>query len=319
MDLRDATADVTVAEACERTSKALVDGTLDVSNKHELAVLFVDGSTLSRAVLRARQELDAEAPSPEGLSSALDELERGLSPVTEMGIYLDDSATVYRYFNSVAERVVYNRTVDDGRRSVDLVPDEYYSAHATASRILNMLGRTEEAEAHVRETMRIAPVTTDAKLGMVRCLEEQSRIFEAADLLKEAIAHAATVRDMSICFYRLAYMEWKLGRADLAVACYQRSIALHPDISQHARAELEDLVASEEGLSELEADQVLPALEAAGIPTGPVDEVRSVMLAAAAASTDAGIFDVARPLTGAVVEIDRDDVMIDVQRSLRHP
>lgn len=319
VDLRDATSDVTVAEACDRTSKALVDGALDVSNKHELAVLFVDGSSLSRAVRHARQALDADKPTAESLSSALEELERSLSPITEMGIYLDDADTVYRYFNSVAERVVYNRTVDDGRRAVDLVPDEYYSAHATASRILNMLGRSEEAIAHVQETVRVAPVTTDAKLGMVRCLEEQSRIFEAADLLKDAISRAATVRDMSICFYRLAYMEWKLGRADLAVACYQRSIALHPEISQHARAELQDLIASEEGLSELPDDEVLPALEAAGIPVGPVGEVRSVMLAAAAACTDAGAFDVARPLAGALAEIDHDDVIIDVRRSLTRP
>ena len=316
VDLRDAASDVTVIEACERTSKALVEGALDVSDKKGLALLFVDGSPLAQAVRHAEKALDTEKPAVPELSSALEELEGALAPIVEVGIYLDDSATVYRYFNSMPERVLYNRTADDGTRRVNLVPDAYYSAHSSASRILNLLGRSEEAMPHAQEAMRIAPLTTDAKLGMVRCLEDQSRIFEAADLLKEAVVKAATVRDMAICFYRLAFMEWKLGRADLAVACYQRAMALHPEIAAQARSELTDLLASEVGLAELPDDEVVPALEAAGIPSGPVDDVRAVMLDAAAACTDACLFSEAKPLVGALIEIGRDDVIIDVQRSL---
>ena len=320
VDLRDATSDVTVAEACDRTSKALVEGALDVSNKHELAVLFVDGSSLSRAVRHARQALDADKPTAESLSSALEELERSLSPITEMGIYLDDADTVYRYFNSVAERVVYNRTVDDGRRAVDLVPDEYYSAHATASRILNMLGRSEEAIAHVQETVRVAPVTTDAKLGMVRCLEEQSRILRGGRPPQGChLARGNGAGHVNLLLPpRLHGVEARQGRPrrGMLPALDRPPPRVSP---QHARAELQDLIASEEGLSELPDDEVLPALEAAGIPVGPVGEVRSVMLAAAAACTDAGAFDVARPLAGALAEIDHDDVIIDVRRSLTRP
>lgn len=319
VDLRDATDDVTVAEACDRTSKALVDGTLDVSDKHKLALLFVDGSALAAATRRASEALAAETPTADALRSALEGLEAALSPITEMGAYLDDSASVYRYFNSVAERVRYNLTADDGGREVRLVPDEYYAAHSTAARILNMLERGEEAMAHATEARRIAPVTTDATLGMVRCLEEQSRIFEAADLLKETIASAITVRDMAICFYRLAYMEWKLGRGDLAIACYQRSMQLSFEIARQARSELEDLVSADDELSELPEDQVVPTLEAAGIPTGDVEAIRKPALAAAVACADAGAFSAARPLTGVLIEITSDDVLIDVQRSLSQP
>lgn len=319
VDVRDSAKDVTVAEACDRASKALVEGTLDVSNKHELAILFVDGSALAQALRHAERAVGPEGPTADDLTSAVAELEQALSPITEMGIYLDDPATVYRYFNSAAERVIYNRTVDDGKRKVQLVPDEYYSAHSMAARYLNMLGRSDEALVHAQEIVRVAPVTTDAKLGMVRCLEEQSRIFEAADLLKETIGQAATMRDLSVCFYRLAYMEWKLGREDLAVACYQRAIQLHPDIVQQAREELQDLLSANKDLKELPDEQVVPALEAADIPAGPVDELRSVLLAAASACVDANVFSIARPLLGALAEIGRDDVIIDVHRSLTRP
>ena len=318
--LREATDDVTVAEACERASKALVDGTMDVADRRGLALLFVDGGPLAEASRRARQAVNADEPTREELVSALDALEGALSPITEMGVYLDDGGSVYRYFNSVAERVRYNRTADDGGRRVRLVPDEYYAAHAEAARILNMLGRHDEALAHAEELMRVAPATPDAALCKVRCLEGQARIFEAADLLGDAICYSATARDMSICFYRLAFMEWKLGRGDLSVACYQRAIDLHGEIAGQARQELRDLIEAESpALAPLEDSQVIPALEEGGLPAGPVGALREELRDAVAACTDAGIFSVARPLAGALLEVCRDDALVNVHQSLMRP
>lgn len=318
MALRDASDDVTVVEACERACRALVEGTVDVSDRRSLAALFVDGGSLGDATRRARHVFDGE-PTPSQLEEALQDLEGVLSPITEMGIYLDDEKCVYRYFNSVAERIAYNREADDGKRAVRLVPDEYYAAHSLSARILSMLGRNDEALAHADELMRIAPVTPDAVLGKVRCLEEQSRIFESADLLKEAIGFSSTARDMSICFYRLAYMEWKLGRNDLAIACYQRSISLHPEMAANAQGELNDLLAANEDLEPLRESEVVPTLEAGGLPVGDLDRIRSMTEEALIACTDAELFNVARPLASVLIEIDRDDALIDVRRSLMRP
>ena len=219
-----------------------------------------------------------------------------------------------------AERVRYNRTADDGGRRVRLVPDEYYAAHSLAARILGMLGRHDEALAHAEELMRVAPATPDAALCKVRCLEGQARIFEAADLLISAISYSATARDMSICFYRLAFMEWKLGRADLSVACYQRAIDLHGEIADQARQELGDLIAAEgPKLAPLNDEQVVPALEEGGLPAGSIGALRAELRDAVAACTDAGIFSVARPLTGALLELCRDDALVGVHRSLMRP
>ena len=167
--------------------------------------------------------------------------------------------------------------------------------------------------------MRIAPVTPDAALCKVRCLEEQSRIFEAADLLKQAIGYSSTVRDMAICFYRLAYMEWKLGRSDLAVACYQRSIELHPDIAQNARSEMNDLIEANVGLRPFPADEVIPALEKGGLLAGRLDDMRTRTRDALVACTDAEVFGIARQLASAMIELNRDDALIDVRRSLMRP
>ena len=319
LDLRGVTNDLTVAEACERTSKALVEGDVDATDRRSLAGLFVDGGALARAARHASELFDKDKPSPDELEESLERLESVLSPITEMGIYLDDSVYVYRYFNSVAERVHYNRTTDDGGRRVRLVPDEYYAAHASAARILNALGRSDEALVHADELVRVAPVTPDAALSKVRCLEELSRVFEAADLLKEAIDYASTARDLSICFYRLAFMEWKLGREDLCVACYQRAISLHPDIAPQARSELADLLSANGSLRALADEDVVPALEQGGLPAGKVSELRLEMRDALVATTDAGLFVVARQLASALIEFCRDDTLIDVRRSLTRP
>ena len=318
MELRGSSADLSVVEACDRVCRALVDGTVDISNKRELASLFVDGGQLAVAARAAGAALDEE-PTPERLEAMVAQLEGVLSPITETGLYLDDEDTVYRYFNSVAERVAYNLTIDDVGREVRLVPDEYYSAHSILVRALTVLGRHEEALSHADELMRIAPVTPDAALCKVRCLEEQSRIFEAADLLKQAIGYSSTVRDMAICFYRLAYMEWKLGRSDLAVACYQRSIELHPDIAQNARSEMNDLIEANVGLRPFPADEVIPALEKGGLLAGRLDDMRTRTRDALVACTDAEVFGIARQLASAMIELNRDDALIDVRRSLMRP
>ncbi len=318
VELRNRTDDVTVAEACERVSKALVAGTVDVCATEELGRLFVDGGDLAAVTNRVRAALAQECP-PTRLEELLAELETTLSPIMDVGIYLDDPASAYRYFNSFPERIRYNLTFRDDGRAVRLVPDEYYAAHALAARILGLLGRHEEALTHADELMRVAPVTPDAALAKVRVLEGQSRIFEAADLLKEAIGYASTTRDLAICFYRLAFMEWKLGRGDLTVACYQRAIDLHPEVAELAREELSDLLEANDDLSALPADAVMDALAQGGLPTGGVATMRQQTRDALVATTDAGIFPVACALSGSLCDLIHDDALLDVRRSLMRP
>lgn len=318
VDLRDRTDDVTVAEACERTSRALVAGTTDVSATDELERLFVDGGDLVAVTDRARAALGQECP-PERLEELLAELEAALSPITSMGIYLDDTASVYRYFNSFPERIRYNLAFRDDGRTVRLVPDEYYAAHSLAARMLNLLGRPGEALSHAEELMRIAPLTPDAALMKVRVLEDQSRIFEAADLLKETIGYASMVRDLAICFYRLAFMEWKLGREDLTVICYQRAINLHPEVAKLAQEELDNLLSANSELKPLPDDEIVEALSQAGLPTGEVSKMRRQTRDALVATTDAGVFSVAHALAGSLHELISDDALLDVRRSLMRP
>ena len=314
MSARDATEDPTVREACSRTCQALVDGTVDASDHQALALVFALGSPLDQT---QRQALDlaGEDAGPADLERAPGLLDAVLVPLAQAGAYADDPTRVCRYFNSAAERVRFNRTVADGR-DVVLVPDAYYAAHSLAARVLTQLGRAEEAQVHADELARIAPITPDAALSRVRVLEAQERIFECVDVLVDALGYAATAREMSICLYRLAYMEWRLGRNRLAVACYERSMRLHGEIAGQAREELDELLDSEPGLSRLGPEECARELSAAGIPLGDADGARHAMEEAAAACVDARLMGISRAYLAVALEVDRDDALLGVYRSL---
>ena len=314
MATRDASEDQTVREACSRTCQALVDGAVDASDHQALALAFVLGGPLDQA---QRQALDlaGEDAGPADLKRALGLLDAALVPLAQAGSYADGPTRVFRYFNSAAERVRFNRTVADGR-DVVLVPDAYYAAHSLAARVLTQLGRAEEAQVHADELARVAPVTPDAALSRVRVLEAQERIFECVDVLVDAMGYAATAREMSICLYRLAYMEWRLGRNRLAVACYERSMCLHGEIASQAKEELDELLESEPGLSRLGPEECARELSAAGIPLGDADDARRAMEEAAAACVDARLMGISRAYLAVALEVDRDDALLGVYRSL---
>ena len=315
--LRNTARDLTVVEAADRTSKALVDGSIDVIDREGMAELFINGSSLDRATKRAQKSLQDDL-NPDQAAEVLAQLEEALAPITETGMYLDDSDCVYRYFNSVGERYAYNRAFADDPRTVKLVPDSYYMAHSIAARLCSSLDKVDVSLAHADELIRMAPMTTDAALVKVRILEDATRVYEAADLLKEYIEKSSTLRDMAVCLYRLAYMEWKLGRSDLAVACYQRSIRLFPPNAAQAEEELDDLLRGDDTLKRIESDEeVCKVLANADIPRGSTGNLLAKSLTAAIACVDANVFSVARPMLGITIDANRDDALTDVHRSLK--
>ena len=313
--LREKTDDLTVAEAANRVADALVNDKLDVSDTEAMADLFIRGSSLDRACDKARKALDNEDGYE--IETAVARLEAELAPIMETGLYFDDELSVYRYFNSVAERLTYNLEMDDGTREVRLVPDAYYGAHSLALRIHSYLGHDQLAQVHADELIRMAPATADPFFAKVRLLENESSIIEAADLLKEIITFAPIHRDMAIAFYRLAYMEWKLGRTDLAIACYERSIELYPPGSQQAVIEMNELLEGEPDLKRHKSSELEALLTGEGIPYGEDKALSYRYLRASEAITNAELFAIACPALGAYVDVDRDDVIVSVYRSLK--
>lgn len=313
VDLRDATDDVTIAEACERTAKALLDGTVDPTDEKSLGRIFVSDGALQDAAQKAGDLLGDDHPDPEAAIPVLREV---LDPILSFGFYADDESCVYRYFGSVAERLVFNTRIDDHARTVRLVPDSYYNALSYLSSALTALGQHAEAVEIAEEMMRIAPASMDAVMRKVRALENEARIFEAAELIKEHMTLAATPRDAALAHYRLAYMQWKLGREDLAAACYQRALTWDTPLSEMARSELNDLLESYEELERSTPQEAVKILEAEGIPLGYTAADQSLMLTSATLLMDEHAFLVAQPLLSVVCSAEGDDVLVSLRRSM---
>ena len=312
--LRDSDADLSVVEAANRVADALVNDAIDVDDTKAMQQLFINGSSLDQACGFARAAL--QNGDHDAKEAALARLESELAPLMQTGLYLDDELSVYRYFNSIPERISYNFEVDDESRELRLVPDAYYAAHSLALRLHAFLGNFDMAFTHAEELCRIAPHTSDAILAKVRLLEDNTQIIEASELLHGLIEHAPTHQAMALAFYRLAFMEWKLGRSDLSVACYERSAQVSPSIAQQAAPELEDLLRAESTLKHLTREETEAALAEAGIPLGDDEALFERIARATQASTDAELFPIAWQLASFYADARRDDVSYAVYRSL---
>ena len=321
--LRNESADLTVAEAAMRLADALVNDTVDAHDSEAMRELFVNGTALDLACKKASQAFEEQ--NSFDMENALARLEAELEPLMECGLYLDDGQNRYRYFNSPAERLAFNLEEREAHpqetRPVCLVPDAYYNAHMQALRLHDALDHSAAALEHAEELCRVAPSTPDSFLSKVRLLEDNTQILEASDILKQLIERPVSHNSMAIAFYRLAYMQWKLGRTDLAVACYERAMEVFPPITHQALPELLDLLEAENdstpALKRLTPEETRRALLEGGLPLGDEAALLERLAQASQALTDAEVFSLAWQITGFYADARRDDVAIDVYRSLR--
>ena len=315
VEMRNNADDITVAEGCNHAVEALLSGSVDAQDRSTILEMIAGGTTLEKAVQRSEAALD-QSDNEADPEQAVQILSEALAPIESLGAYYDDSDAIYRYFGSVAERIRFNLDVDDHRRTVRLVPDAYYNALSNLSIAYTALENYEQAMRYADEMLRIAPTSIHATMRKVRILENQSRIYEAADLIKGVLRYASTPRDAAICHYRLAFMEWKLGRGDLAVACYQRALTWDTEMSPQSREELDDLLDANKELKRFSEDEVAALLAKEGIPLGCDESDNRRTRIAATLTCDEGIFWVARPLVGILFGTNGDDVMMGVYRSL---
>lgn len=329
-ELRASATDASVVEACERTTRALVAGELDVEDTDDLIECFVGGSALERAVRQAAPFVTVAGESDhEELSRAANLLEDALAPIEACGAYRDDERTAHRYFRSIPERVTYNLDCADGR-AVRLVPDAYFLAHQYASvleRRLALPGSLDRALAHAERAAELAPCTVEATIARADCLRDLGRVDEAVRAVSGAAARCSTVDGLSLCLYRLAAFAYDLGMVEASVACCRRCIELGRAQAEPARRELaalvehehEALAASRLDPAKLTGERLARVLEGAGLPAGDAGPISERLRAAAAACTDAGIFSVAHPLLQAYLQAAdrRDDALADVLASLR--
>ena len=312
LDLTQNDRDATVRAAGERTAERLIAGSLADDDALGFTDEFVNGDELSRAVDKALALLQR---GREHAREAVDVLTDALAPIDALDTYTDTETVTWREFSSYVDRTLYNRLLAKPGVVLNLVPDSYYNAQLLMSTALLAQGRAAEALGFSRRAQDLDPLNMAGTLRVVRCLELLDRRREAADELIEHLRHAYDPEGVGTGYYRLAFMEWKLGELDLADACYQKAIVSRASCAANAMLELQTMRAVH-GHDGVDPEEVSDTLERAGIPLAPTDEVVTLLLEAAQAATDAEVFPVARSFATLLGALSGDDVVHGVVNSL---
>ena len=312
--LKDASEDDTVRATCSETIQRLLSGKVDVGDTQEIALLFMSGARpIDRAYTRAERLSDADELDPRAM---LDQVEGALADIERTGRYQDDEHAVWRYFDSVAERIEYNLMTRDDPRELRLVPDAYYKSLLLASRAHRMMGEFGASKRYANEMLRVGPVCIGTAMELNAICGMESRFYDAADALIRSLEHAVDSSDIAWLHYRLALTERSIGRDDLAVACYTLALTRPDGPYSYAKRELDEFLRQSEELNPMELEEASQALREAGIPSGLRDDAAARMGQAATLCCDEGIFPTARALVMTLHTLHPDDVLADMASSL---
>jgi tetratricopeptide (TPR) repeat protein len=320
MEVAGQTSDLTVWGAAERVVARLVDGTLGLDDLDGIRSEFVSGDVLTRKVESAERLIAHQRPQ-----DALEVLLGVLQPIERAGSYDDSDAVAYRCFESFAERVIYNRLNAQDKRSVILAPDAYPMAHMLASALLASLSaqeqdggsHAEQAVAHAKRAVEVAPLSTAAKLGLAACLEQAGDVQAAQDQIVELLESAYHPQAIGYAYYRMASVQWELGNDEACQACYLRSIRMEPTLLRLVIAKCQALMAQGATFVEqMDEDAVIEVLNKNGIPLAPTARTSYLLYDGATASVDAEVFPVARELMQVMESLTGDDVIRGIRKSL---
>lgn len=215
--------------------------------------------------------------------------------------------TVPRYFNSYAERVIYNRLFKADDETTVLIPDSLFYAHMEIGMLLVKTGKPQEGIAHLNKAVAYAPSYPLVHLqqSIQFALIQDWSSAQAACL--NALRVAYNYDDAAYAYYRYAYAAWMLGHFDRAAAAYILSDAIHPNgipALAHEYKELLDRAASQRISLPQTVSEAINILTEADIPIWPHTEVATIIRQASRAMVDDGLFVPARTLALATARMD---------------
>ena len=223
---------------------------------------------------------------------------------------------VPRYFNSYAERVVYNRlfaTLDE--RTV-LIPDNLFYAHMELADVLGQLKGAKAAIPHLNRMVAYAPAYPLSHLKLAIQLARNEDWDSARAACLNALRVALDRDDAAFAYYRFAYAEWMLDRFDTAAAAYIMSDHIAPGAIGSLESELQELVSRADSQCIRVPESVESAaqvLSSHDLPVWPHIEVAGIVRDAARVCVDEGMFVPARTLSVAVARMnDGEGDNIDV-------
>lgn len=300
--------------ALMRVIEGIATDAIEADSHDEAAVALDDIYGLQAQMARAAQ---AVGKNPREARRILEEM----VDFSDMnGWFVDSKTRCFRYFDSYAARALYGLCCADdlAGRDLALCADEYFMAHYRLSSLLDdNIDASEQAIAHARRCVELAPSVAASYLRLARCYFSSFDYVSEIATLKSAFKIMWNPKDLGLALYWLGYAFCMTDELDAGMACYQRSVAYDRTLADVASTELRDL-AERRGVeiktfTEREAKLVL---QGAGIDLDLCQRNIDFLVKAAGTVLDAGNKGLAFKLLGASAIGRHDDAMAPVLSSL---
>lgn len=292
MQLIESICDPELTALAPQITSALIDGSDTPDFNFSLA------DNLDKERLRARDML---------FSGQVDQaLETAEAAVRQMDQRFAANPGVPRYFNSYAERVVYNRLFATMDERTVLIPDNLFYAHMELADVLGQLKGAKASIDHLNAMVAYAPAYPLSHLKLAIQLARLEDWDSARAACLNALRVALDRDDAAFAYYRFAYAEWMLDRFDTAVAAYIMSDHIAPGAIGSLESELQELVARADSQCirvPENVDEAARVLASHDLPVWPHIEVADIVRDAARVCVDEGMFVPARTLSVAAARM----------------
>lgn len=286
MNIVNAISDPELSELAPQATSALIDG----EDTPDLAFTLAD--ELDAARIKARDLL---------FSGQIEQaIQQAQNAVEHMDQLFASNPGVPRYFNSYAERVIYNRLFATKDEHTVLIPDGLFYAHMELADILAQIKGVQAALPHLNAMVQYAPTypLSHTRLSIQLARAEDWGPARAACI--NALNVSLDREDAAYAYYRLAYAEWMCDHFDIAAAAYIMSDHIAPGRIGTLDNELQELMSRTQSQCipvPTNPKEAAHILEQAGLPVWPHTQVADIVRKAARVCVDEGMFVPARTLS----------------------
>ncbi|MBT1165458.1 tetratricopeptide repeat protein [Bifidobacterium simiarum] len=300
MDVIHRIADPELDSISSDVTSALIDGRDTPDAK------FTMGDRLDEQRLKARDMLFSGQPA-----KAISMAEAAVAEMDRMFSGVDG---VPRYFNSYAERVVYNRLFATPDEHTVLIPDNLFYAHMELADVLAQIDSAKAALPHLNAMVAYAPAYPLSHLKMAIALARTGDWESARAACLNALRVALDRDDASFAYYRLAYSAWMRDEFAVAAAAYIMSDQISSGGMGQVESELAELMARARSQCiavPQTVEEAQAVLEEHDLPVWPNTEVAGIVRDAARVCVDNALFVPARTLSMAAARMKADGDGLD--------
>lgn len=264
---------------------------------------LIDGADMPDFTFHMSDDLDAERLKARDMlfSGQLDaSIEYMENAVESLDHTFEANPGVPRYFNSYAERVVYNHLFATEDERTVIIPDNLFYAHMELADLLAQLKGPQAALKHLNAMVSYAPSYPLSHLKLAVQLARSEDWNSAGAACLNALRVALDRDDAAYAYYRFAYSAWMRDQFDIAAAAYIMCDHIAPGRIAMLESELQELFARAESQCidvPTTPEEAMLVLRHNDLPIWPDAEVSAIVDDAAHICVDEGMFVPARTLT----------------------